>query len=465
MSTIGKYFYEVDASNNKVDIYSFSISGDLNYIQSVSTGIAPQYLLIVTINSNNFCYVSNNDDNTISLYSVNDSGILIPLNPATISAIAILYMNYININDNYYLYASSGGNQIFMYSIDKNTGQLTALNTASINIDSGPTIPVFLNFNGNYYAYIVSINEGTINMYSINNTTGQLTALNPANISSGQNPAYLNFITINNNTYLYVPNIHDNLITMYSVNQSNGQLIPLNTPSISTGNLPIFLKIININNINYVYCLNNRENTISVYSINSVNGQLNALSSLTISTSTMPGWCVTTYVNNVLYMYVITGYDVEYGFYANNSGIDIFSVSNNGALTLVKSINQNQTKIVMSYIYEKQNNIRIPCFKEGSKILTNNGYKKIEELKIGDLVKTTLNGYKPIYMIGKKDLYHAKSNKRIKNQLYKCSQDKYPEVFEDLILTGCHSILVENSTSVINEEQIEQVKEVNNGIF
>jgi len=106
-----------------------------------------------------------------------------------------------------------------------------------------------------------------------------------------------------------------------------------------------------------------------------------------------------------------------------------------------------------------------PCFKEGSKILTNLGYKRVEELIKGDMVKTLLNDYKPIAMIGKCDFNHPASKERIKKQLYKCSQNKYPELFEDLIITGCHSILVENSTSVVNETQIEKVKEVNGGIY
>jgi hypothetical protein len=44
------------------------------------------------------------------------------------------------------------------------------------------------------------------------------------------------------------------------------------------------------------------------------------------------------------------------------------------------------------------------CFKEGSKILTDQGYRLIEDLKPGDLVKTELNDYKPIVMMGKKEI-------------------------------------------------------------
>jgi hypothetical protein len=98
------------------------------------------------------------------------------------------------------------------------------------------------------------------------------------------------------------------------------------------------------------------------------------------------------------------------------------------------------------------------CFKEDTKILTDKGYIPIQNLRKGDLVKTLLDDYKPIVMIGKRDMYHLASQERIKDQLYKCSQSEYPEIFEDLIITGCHSILVDNFTS---ESQKEKVIEIN----
>jgi len=105
-----------------------------------------------------------------------------------------------------------------------------------------------------------------------------------------------------------------------------------------------------------------------------------------------------------------------------------------------------------------QSNSSIPCFKEDSKILTDKGYIPIQDLRKGDLVKTLERDYKAIDMIGKREIYHPASQTRIKDQLYQCSQNEYPEIFEPLIITGCHSILVDN---FISEEQKEKVIEVN----
>ena len=107
-------------------------------------------------------------------------------------------------------------------------------------------------------------------------------------------------------------------------------------------------------------------------------------------------------------------------------------------------------------------NNSITCFLEGSKILTDKGYIPIQDLRKGVLVKTLKHDYKGIDMIGKREIYHPALQERIKDQLYKCYQSEYTEIFEPLIITGCHSILVDSFT---DQEQKEKVIEVNRQIY
>jgi hypothetical protein len=97
----------------------------------------------------------------------------------------------------------------------------------------------------------------------------------------------------------------------------------------------------------------------------------------------------------------------------------------------------------------------IICFKEDTKILTDKGYTPIQNLRNGDLVKTINHNYVPINMIGKREIHHSALKERIKDQLYKCSQTDYPEIFEDLIITGCHAILVDEFKAGEREKTIE----------
>ena len=99
----------------------------------------------------------------------------------------------------------------------------------------------------------------------------------------------------------------------------------------------------------------------------------------------------------------------------------------------------------------------IPCFKEGTQILTLDGYRYIQDLRKGDLVKTLNHGYVGINMIGCQIIYNRKETIFF-DKIYKCTNTNYPEIFEDLYITGLHAVLVDELT----DEQQRQIKCVYN---
>ena len=92
----------------------------------------------------------------------------------------------------------------------------------------------------------------------------------------------------------------------------------------------------------------------------------------------------------------------------------------------------------------------VPCFLEGTKILTDKGYVSIEKIRKGHMVKTATSGLVPVEAVGVRTINHNCSSERIGEQLYVCSTEKYPELFEDLVITGHHSLLVKEFA---NKEQ------------
>lgn len=113
------------------------------------------------------------------------------------------------------------------------------------------------------------------------------------------------------------------------------------------------------------------------------------------------------------------------------------------------SDNSNTMSNVYVYSYEP-----IFCFKDNTKILTNNGYFAINELRKGVLIKTFEHGFKPITVIGKTNIKHEANQVRIPDQLYTYKQSESNNLNEDLVITGRHAILVDD---FVSDEQKQDV--------
>jgi hypothetical protein len=162
-------------------------------------------------------------------------------------------------------------------------------------------------------------------------------------------------------------------------------------------------------------------------------------------------------------VYVFT--NSSYQLITNTTNISLVSCYNLGNNFLIMTNGGPDQGKSRTYSITYPNVItNVPCFKEDSKILIFQSgyevYKKIQDLRLGDLVKTVNNGYIPVVMIGTTKLYNSGNNLRGVNKLYKCSKNNYPEVTEDLFITGYHSILVDKLSDKEREELIELVGKI-----
>jgi hypothetical protein len=88
------------------------------------------------------------------------------------------------------------------------------------------------------------------------------------------------------------------------------------------------------------------------------------------------------------------------------------------------------------------------CFNKGTKILClcsetmEDKYVPVEDLKAGDVVKTYLHGYRSITAIGTGKLLNNPS--KHSSCMYCLKKENYDGLFEDLVVTGGHSILVDD---------------------
>jgi hypothetical protein len=145
----------------------------------------------------------------------------------------------------------------------------------------------------------------------------------------------------------------------------------------------------------------------------------------------------------------VSGYS-QWKISSNSIGLSPQNIVYNVGDTLIESFDS------FYFLYPS-----VPCFLEGTKILClineNEEYIPVEELKKGTLVKTSINGYKSVVIVCKGTINNPGNEERIENRLYKCSPLKYPELTEDLYITGCHSILEYPITEKQKEDSIKHL--------
>ena len=103
------------------------------------------------------------------------------------------------------------------------------------------------------------------------------------------------------------------------------------------------------------------------------------------------------------------------------------------------------------------------CYNEGTKILCLNNkeeeYVAIENLRAGDIVKTYHYGYRKIELIGKNCLINHPHH-HFTSSMYKMEKTETNGLIEDLIVTGGHSILVDDlgEQKELNEQMFGESK-------
>jgi hypothetical protein len=150
-----------------------------------------------------------------------------------------------------------------------------------------------------------------------------------------------------------------------------------------------------------------------------------------------------TFPNNRTYQLLLTNIDngLVYGHYSYTTPyFTSFLTFDN--VSIPNASNGSYIAYVSGPDYNKSQTITVTCFVKGTNILSkNNEYVKIEDLKIGDEIKTFKNGYVKIKYI----LVRKMKNENAIHQIHKLKN-------ENLFLTGGHSLLVDdlNESEKIN---------------
>ncbi|PRC92257.1 lactonase family protein [Solimicrobium silvestre] len=219
-------FLLVTAGNSIVS-YTFNANGVLSSAGTATTGNAPSGIAVISNSSNEYAYVTNGTDNTISGYSVNAAGVLTSLGvvaatgnkPSAISAAP---------NGAYVYVTNSTDGTISSYPVTA-TGTLGVATTVA----SGGNAPVSIAVSASgKIAYVANSTSNNVAAFSIS-AAGALSSIGTA--TTGNTPSSVSVDP--SGAFVYVVNSTDNNISVYQLTATGA--LPATVTVLSVGSTPV----------------------------------------------------------------------------------------------------------------------------------------------------------------------------------------------------------------------------------
>lgn len=241
-----------------------------------------------------FAYATNQGDGTLSNYSINAAGLLVPLASAKTTTGPQPYF-LASTTDGKYLYVTDGiADAVYAYSIDPVTGALTQVGLAAM-VGSGPRALAI--HPTNRYLYVACLNTAGVYGFSIDASTGSLTALPGSPFpNAGLRESAIALDPAGN--FAFVPNNASHDVSVFAVNSANGELTSVGSP-IASGSAPIWA--VTDASGKQVYVLSDLDNIISAYSVAGT-GALSPMSPPTIAGVSDPLSATVSPSGNFLYV-------------------------------------------------------------------------------------------------------------------------------------------------------------------
>jgi len=256
----GRFIYVISDVGNS--IYGFSITqtadkakatnGALTSIQIITAPTDPTLnapTWIMTDRTGKYVYVVNNGNNTISEYSITqtgaNAGALTLLrstgNPTTGSA---PFFATTDVNGHIYV-ANSGDKTVSVFSIDGTTGLLTQVGSSNFPVNAASTVFNVLTDPTGKYLYILDspATAGQVFAFNLDQTPGATNGAITTQIgtaqATGQSP--IGMAIDPTGALLAIDNNFDATISLYKVSTSTGAVTPATPPTVQTDTAPQFV--------------------------------------------------------------------------------------------------------------------------------------------------------------------------------------------------------------------------------
>lgn len=262
-----------------------------------STGGQPAAVAYSPLASGNlFAAVINFNDNTVSVYSVNQtSGVFTQVTGSPfatgVGPYSVAYSPIVSGN----LFAAitnSDDNTVSVYSVNQTSGVFTQVTGSPFATGSGPyTVAFSPVVSANLFAAVTNFNDGTASVYEVNQTSGAFTQITGSPFATGSGPYGIAYSpVVSGNLFASAVNLNDNTISSYSVNQTTGAFTPVTGSPFATDGT-------GVNEIAYsplasgdlfAAAVNFASNNVSVYVVDQTTGALTQVTGSPFATGAAP---------------------------------------------------------------------------------------------------------------------------------------------------------------------------------
>ena len=265
----GQFAYVPNQGDNTVSAYSISETGELIPVASgpFQTGIGPIGAVIHP--SGQFLYVGNFNGGTIQGYTINSvGGALAPVGPPTPAGIQPAELA-IEPSGRFLYVANSGSNTVSAFSIDVGTGVLTPIAGSPFPVANTP-LALAVDPKGRVL-FVANLNSNSVTAFAIHSVSGAL--LSPKSLTTGSFPTAL---TVDlTGQFLFVTNGGDDTISVFSINQSSGLITDVSGSPFPSDVTPVTISIDPSGA--FVYVTNTDSSTVSIHRLNPISGALSLI--------------------------------------------------------------------------------------------------------------------------------------------------------------------------------------------
>lgn len=291
----GQFVSVTNESDNTVSLFSIDQNnGQLTTLHTLASRDTPSSVSYYTDTAEvtvtpRFAYVVNSDistGNSVSAYTINaGNGTLTSLGSPVATGLSPSAVT--TDKEGRFAYVSnSGGNSVSGYQINQTSGALSQLTGSPFPLDTGSFGPEAITTDpSSRFAYVANTSTNTVTSYSINQTSGALSLLT-GSPSTSSDPIALT--TDPTGRFLYAANTRPtNTVSAFQIDPTSGNLSAIGTP-IATGSGPNSIVVDPSGRFVYTANVHFSSYNISAYTIDPLTGTLSEISGSPFSAGTAP---------------------------------------------------------------------------------------------------------------------------------------------------------------------------------